>query len=230
MPALRKEFRNHLAVPDAQKSKNGKMDLMTTHLESLRQALPDHARDIKLNLGTLLGVEGAPELSAAQKWGSAVAAAVASRNPALTDAVEHDALLFANEPYVEAARVAATIMAMTNVYYRAVHMTADPELLQRPAGLRMNGLTKHGIDQASFELFGVAASVVKGCEGCTKAHLNGARKHGVSIAAIQAVIRIAAVIHATATVLDSEFDAPLHRFLPNAASVADSNLADEGTN
>ncbi|WP_266065048.1 carboxymuconolactone decarboxylase family protein [Brucella intermedia] len=202
---------------------------MTTHLESLRQALPDYARDIKINLGTLLGPDGVPELSTAQKWGSAVAAAIASRNPALTDAVEHDALLLSDDGNVEAARIAATIMAMTNVYYRAVHMAADPELSRLPAGLRMNGLTKHGIDQASFELFGLAASVVKGCEGCTKAHLDGARKHGISVQAIQAVIRMAAVIHATATVLDSESDVSLPRPLA-AAAIADSTTAVEGTN
>lgn len=193
---------------------------MTSPLEGIRQALPHYARDIKLNLGTLLGTDGAPELSKAQKWGSAVAAAIASRNPDLTHALEHEALLLTDEKNVGAARTAAAIMAMTNVYYRAVHMADDPELAQLPAGLRMNGLARHGIDQADFELFGLAASVVKGCEGCTKAHFAGARKHGASTQAVQAAIRIAAVIHSAATVLDATADPILSVPLPLLTEVA----------
>ncbi|MDX3928946.1 MAG: carboxymuconolactone decarboxylase family protein [Shinella sp.] len=187
---------------------------MTSPLESLRQALPDYARDIKLNLGTLLGADGVPDLSRSQKWGAAVAAAVASRNAALTHAIEHDALLLVEGQTVEASRTAASIMAMTNVYYRAIHMAGDAELSGLPAGLRMNGLTRHGIDQMDFELFGLAASVVKGCEGCTRAHVDGARKHGASAQAIQAAIRIAAVVHAAATVLDATTDPTLSLPLP----------------
>jgi alkyl hydroperoxide reductase subunit D len=171
-------------------------------LETLRQSLPDYARDIKLNLGSLLGPDGAPELTPAQKWGSALAAAIASRNVPLAQAIEQDALAATDAKIVEAAKTAATIMAMTNVYYRAIHMTDDQELSRLPAGLRMNGLAKHGIAQADFELFGLAASAVKGCEGCTKAHVAGARKHDVTVQAVQAVLRIAAVVHAAATVLD----------------------------
>jgi lipoyl-dependent peroxiredoxin subunit D len=172
-------------------------------LEELRQSLPEFARDIKLTLGTLLGPDGVPELTTDQKWGSAVAAAIAARHPMLTQAVEQEALLIAGETTVEAARIAAAIMAMTNVYYRAVHMADDPELSRMLAGLRMIGLTRHGTTQGAFELFGLAASAVKGCEGCLKAHIAGARRQGIGSQAIQASLRIAAVLHAAATVLDA---------------------------
>jgi alkyl hydroperoxide reductase subunit D len=172
-------------------------------LESLRQGLPDYAKDIRLNLGSLLGPEGLPELSPAQKWGSAIAAAVAARHPALTAAMEAEASPHIDAATAEAARTAAALMAMTNVYYRAVHMADDADLARLPPGLRMNAMVKHGIAQGDFELFGLAASVVKGCEGCTRAHIDGARKHGVAIPAIQAVLKLAAVIHAAATVLDA---------------------------
>jgi alkyl hydroperoxide reductase subunit D len=179
-----------------------------SQLEGLRQQLPDYARDIKLNLGTLLGPGGVADLTAPQAWGAALAAAIACRQPELLAAVEHDAQAAADAATLEAARTAAAIMAMTNIYYRAVHMAHDAELSRLPAGLRMNGLTRHGIAPADFELFGLAASVVKGCEGCTKAHVDGARKHGATVPAVQTVLRIAAVIHATATVLDAGRAAP----------------------
>jgi lipoyl-dependent peroxiredoxin subunit D len=172
-------------------------------LDSLRQSLPEYAKDIRLNLGSLLGPEGLAELTPAQKWGCALAAAVAARHRDVTTAIETEAAGKLDDATAEAARTAAALMAMTNVYYRAVHMANDADLSRLPAGLRMNGMVKHGIAQADFELFGLAASVVKGCEGCTRAHVDGARKHGVAMPAIQAVLKLAAVIHAAATVLDA---------------------------
>ena len=172
-------------------------------VEALRQSLPEFARDVRLNLGTLLGSGGLPDLSAAQIWGSALAAAIAARNGRVVDVIESVAAAHADPATIEAARVAAAIMALANIYYRAVHMAADPDLAGLPAGLRMNGLAKHGIAQGDFELLGLAASVVNGCAGCTEAHVAGARQHGISTPAIQSVIRIAAVIHAAATVFDA---------------------------
>jgi lipoyl-dependent peroxiredoxin subunit D len=172
-------------------------------IEAIRQSLPDFARDLRLNLATLLGSGGLPELSADQLWGSALAAAFAARNQRLLAAIEAEAMSKIDVATLDAARLAAAIMAMTNIYYRAVHMVDDPDLSRLPAGLRMNGLAKHGIAPGDFELFELAASAVNGCAGCSKAHVAGARKHGVGTQAIQAVMRLAAVLHATASVLDS---------------------------
>ena len=53
-------------------------------LEQLRSAIPDAARDIRLNLQAVLR-GGA--LTDAQRWGVAAAAAVAARHPRLREAV-----------------------------------------------------------------------------------------------------------------------------------------------
>ncbi|MBK5957222.1 hypothetical protein CCR97_03230, partial [Rhodoplanes elegans] len=129
--------------------------------------------------------------------------AVAARQPRLLAAIEAEAAAALDARTAEAARTAAALMAMTNVYYRAVHMAEDADLAKLPAGLRMNAMVKHGIAQADFELFGLAASAVKGCEVCVRAHVEGAKKHAVALPAIQAVLRIAAVVHAATTVMDA---------------------------
>jgi alkyl hydroperoxide reductase subunit D len=181
-------------------------------IDDIRALIPDFAKDVRLNLGTLLGADGSPDLTADQKWGAALAAAIAARNPLLTQAIEDAAAFTIEETVADAARTAAAIMGITNIYYRALHMAGNMELSARPAGLRMNGLTQHGVDHGDFELFGLAASVINGCEGCTKAHVNGALRLDVSVAAVQAVLRIAAVIHAAAAVLDVPDDStPLRR-------------------
>ena len=55
---------------------------MTT-LDTIRDAIPDYARDLKLNLGSVLTTSGAPGLTDKQIWAVALASAIASRNAAV---------------------------------------------------------------------------------------------------------------------------------------------------
>ena len=53
-------------------------------LENLKIALPDYAKDIRLNLGSLATE---PTLSDDQRAGTFVASAIACRNPVVTEAI-----------------------------------------------------------------------------------------------------------------------------------------------
>ncbi len=57
-------------------------------LETIRDQLPDYARDLKLNLGSVLTPTGAPGLSEKQIAAVALSTAIAARNPHLTLAIE----------------------------------------------------------------------------------------------------------------------------------------------
>lgn len=94
-------------------------------LETLAGTLPEAAKDIKLNLQAVLG-DGS--LSAPQRWGVAIASAVAARNSRLRDAV----LAEVDDGVVEDAMAAAALMAMTNVYYRFRHLVGKPGYSGRP--------------------------------------------------------------------------------------------------
>ena len=95
-------------------------------LEAVRGALPDLARDVKLNLQTVLA-DGS--LSPGQRWGVAVASAAAARHPGLLEAVLADARRAVDEPVVEDALAAAALMGMNNVYYRFRHVVGKPAVL-----------------------------------------------------------------------------------------------------
>ena len=103
-----------------------------------------------------------------------------------------------------AARGAASIMGMNNIYYRFVHMMGEgSEYAQLPARLRMQLIGKPGVDPLDFELWCLAASAITGCERCARAHERSVReKHGTPEQVHEAV-RIAAVIHAVALTLDA---------------------------
>ncbi len=91
-------------------------------------------------------------------------------------------------------------MAMNNVYYRFVHLVANPEYGTKPARLRMNLIGQHGIAKDDFELFALAVSAMNGCGMCMDSHERVLLEHGVKTDAIQNAVRIAAVVKAVATV------------------------------
>jgi alkyl hydroperoxide reductase subunit D len=170
-------------------------------IETLKAALPEYAKDLRLNLSSL-ATEAS--LTEQQRAGSFVVSALASRNPAVTQAVLAEFGPKLEPQALEAAKVAAAIMGMNNIYYRFVHLSSAPDYKTLPAKLRMNVLAKPGVDKADFELWSLAVSAVNGCGMCIDSHERELRKAGLSTEAIQAAVRIAATVHAVAAVLDGE--------------------------
>lgn len=165
-------------------------------LEQFRDSLGDFARDTKINLGTVLSEDGAPGLSLSQIRGTALACAYATGSASLKEALEVEFKDTLSAEEVAAAKAAASIMAMNNVYYRFLHMLEDEEVGKLPAKLRMQVIGKPGIDKATFEVYCLAVSAIAGCQNCIKSHAHELRKAGLSAEAIQSAARIAAVINA----------------------------------
>jgi alkyl hydroperoxide reductase subunit D len=80
----------------------------------------------------------------------------------------------------------------------------NPEYRTLPARLRMNIIANPGVDKSDFELWCTAVSAVNGCGMCLDAHEEELRKRQVSNVAIQAAIRIAAVVNAVSRVMAGE--------------------------
>jgi alkyl hydroperoxide reductase subunit D len=169
-------------------------------LERLRAAIPDAARDIRLNLQAVLR-GGA--LSDAQRWGVAAAAAVTARHRGLRDAVLAAAGAVAGPAVVEDARAAAALMAMNNVYYRFRHMVGKPVYREKPAGLRMNRLMQPATNRTDFELMALAVSAINGCETCVRAHEKTVTEGGLTSDHVNDAVRIAATVYAAAVALEA---------------------------
>ena len=172
-------------------------------ITNLRNLVPDHGRDLKLNLSSVLTTEGAPGLSAEQIAGVALASAVASRNATVLAEIEAQVTSVLDAAHVNAARAAATIMGMNNVYYRFTHLVGNDEYAKLPARLRMNVIGNPGIDKTDFELYSLAVSAINGCGSCIAAHERVVRKAGISAEAVQSAVRIAAVLHGVAVALEA---------------------------
>jgi alkyl hydroperoxide reductase subunit D len=170
-------------------------------IDALKAQLPDYAKDLKLNLGAVLNQ---PALTPQQVWGTAVASAIASRNQTVLQAVLADAAPHLSPAALNAAKAAAAIMAMNNIYYRFVHLTTATDYKTMPARLRMNIIANPGVESLDFELWSLAVSAINGCGMCIDAHEAEIVKKGASREAVQNIVRIASVIHAVAVTLESE--------------------------
>lgn len=169
-------------------------------LENIKAALPEYAKDIRLNLGSLATEQS---LSDEQRAGTFVASAFACRNAAVTAAILAEFAPVLSVEALTAAKAAATIMAMNNIYYRFVHLVGG-DYGNMPAKLRMNVMAKPGVDKATFELWSLAVSAINGCGMCMESHEKAVRQHGLTAEQVQASVRIAAVVHAAAATLDAE--------------------------
>jgi alkyl hydroperoxide reductase subunit D len=170
-------------------------------LDLLKELLPDYARDLKLNLSSLASEQ---ILTEQQKAGSFIAAALAANHAPTTKAVV-DAFAGQLSPEgLNAAKIAAALMAMNNVYYRFVHLVPAADYKTMPAKLRMAAMAKPGVDKVDFELWSLVVSAVNGCGMCLESHEKVCREHGLSAEQIQAAVRIAATVHAVARTLSAE--------------------------
>jgi alkyl hydroperoxide reductase subunit D len=169
-------------------------------VDDLREAIPEAARDLKLNLQTVLSSEGA--LSPAQRWGVAVASAVASRNARLRAAVLADARALVEPAVVDDGVAAAALMGMNNVYYRFRHLIGRAAYADKPARLRMNRIAKPAGNKVDFELFCLAVSAINGCATCLQAHETVVLNGGLTDEHVHDAVRIASAIHGAAVALD----------------------------
>lgn len=162
-------------------------------VDQVKESIPDHAKDIKLNLDAVMNRSGLDEVDA---HACAFAAAVAAGNGDLAFEISMNGPLAGTDER-EAAKTAVALMGMNNVYYPFVEMTEDPDLKGLPPGLRMNAYANHGgVSKKKFEMYALAASIVGKCHFCVKNHYDVLKKEGMSVTELQMVGKIAAVINA----------------------------------
>ena len=166
-------------------------------LKEFADALPDYAKDLRLNISSLLSDQ---LLGDQRKYGLILACAHGTGYRPIVAAAESEAEGKLSPEAADAARSAAAVMAMNNVYYRFVHLASNPVYGTLPAKLRMNVIANPGIDKADFELFSLAVSAQNGCGMCIDSHERVLQQHGVKPDTIQAAARIGAVMTALATV------------------------------
>jgi len=160
---------------------------------NIKESIPDHSKDIKLNLDAVINRSGLDLIDA---HACALAAAIAAGNGELAFEIQMNGPLLGAEER-EAAKTAASLMGQNNVWYPFVEMAGDESMKGLPAGLRMNAYATHGgVSKKKFEMYSLAASIVGKCHFCVKAHYDTLKKEGMTTQELMSVGRIAAVVTA----------------------------------
>ena len=174
------------------------MTTATVTLEALREGLPEAAKDIRLNLQSVLE---STTLTPEQTWGVALASAIAAREPDLRTAILAEAQKHVDPAVIEDAQAAAVLMAMNNVYYRFRHVAGKPAYATKPPRLRMNRLVRPAASKLDFELFCLAVSAINNCEACVQSHEKVVVDGGLSEDQVHDAVRVAATVNAAAVAL-----------------------------
>lgn len=163
-------------------------------VEIIKDSVPDHSKDIRLNLDAVINRS---LLSVEDTHACALVAALAAGNGELAYAIMTSGELDNFTAEMEAAKTAASLMGMNNVWYPFIEMCNDSELKGLPAGLRMNAYATHGgVSKKKFELYALVASIIGKCHFCVKNHYEVLRKEGMTVQELHHAGKIAAVINA----------------------------------
>lgn len=169
-------------------------------IDNLRSGLPEYAKDLKLNLGSLTR---STELNEQQLWGTLLACAAATRNDTVFSEISEEAKEHLSDEAFEAALGAASIMAMNNVAYRTRHMLGD-DFAQVKFGLRMNIIAKPGVEKSDFELWALAVSSINGCEACVTSHDKVVRQEGLTKEQVWEAVKVAGTVSGVAQAVQIE--------------------------
>ena len=163
-------------------------------VENLKAALPEYAKDLKLNLGSITRTA---VLSEEQLWGTLLASAAATRNAQVLGEIASEAADNLSAEAYNAALGAASIMGMNNVFYRGRGFLEGRYDDLRP-GLRMNIIGNPGVDKATFELWSFAVSSINGCAHCMVAHEHTLRESGIDREVVLEALKVAAIVSGVA--------------------------------
>jgi alkyl hydroperoxide reductase subunit D len=168
-------------------------------VENLKSALPEYAKDLKLNLGSITRTTA---LNGEQLWGTLLASAAATRNTQVLAEIGAEAADNLSAEAYQAALGAAAVMGMNNVFYRGRGFL-DGKYDDLRAGLRMNIIANPGVDKAHFELWSFAVSAINGCSHCVAAHEKTLREAGVEREAIFEALKVAAIVSGVAQAISA---------------------------
>ena len=169
-------------------------------LASIKELIPDYAKDIRLNVD---GTIARSSLEGNDAVGVAMAAAYAAKATKIVALIRGAGVLSAEE--TNGALTAAALMGMNNVWYPYLEMADNADLKTQPAALRMNAYATHGgVDKRRFEMYALAASIIGKCHFCVKSHYENLVGEGMSTTQLRDVGRIAAVINAAQLAITAE--------------------------
>lgn len=170
-----------------------------TNIKTLISDMPEYAGDVRQNIEKLLTVENTI-LTPKQIFGAALAAGYTTKEKRLIANLENEAKLHLDRQEFRAVRVATSLASLKNIYHRFCLASGK----EAHCDLEKSGLSNHGIEQATFDCYLLAVSIINSCSDCIKNCSEELKKGGLSDDQIDAIAKIAATVNAAGQVLRIE--------------------------
>ncbi len=170
----------------------------------INKHLPDYASDIKRSLNAIFEEEKVT-LTQKQLYGVALAIAYSLKHEKLLNGVRATAKLYLEEIDANACKVAATMMAMTNTYYKFKEYAEETNIhLDKDDRLELSSVHNPEVPQEEMDLYCLGVSILNGCKYCIKVHIAKIKKAEISDKAIQDVAMVASLLQAALNAMEIE--------------------------
>lgn len=175
-------------------------DYSTVSLERLSAVDSRFLRDLKLNVG---GVLGSKNFTTKESSLLALSVAINEKCDVLVTAFEKMARAEgATDEEVAETFACTSLLNVNNVFYRFRHYMGEVDYYNNtPAGIRMSTMMNPVLGKEFFELMSLAVSALNGCQRCVTSHEHSVKEHGATEPKIYDAIRLASVIKSLAVLL-----------------------------
>jgi lipoyl-dependent peroxiredoxin subunit D len=173
-------------------------------LTYLLHRLPGYASDIKLNLERIFLDKSSKALSPKHIYGVAMSASYALNSDMLLSSIGAGARVHLSAEEVSACRAVSVTMAMTNVYYRSLHLADFGKDASKPKFTpQISGLQKSGMDVDDLALCCFAVSALNGCKYCMDVHIEKLLASGkIDVQGLYYALYVCSVLRAARDSLD----------------------------
>lgn len=170
-------------------------------IDQLKDQIPDFAKDVRLNLASVMADE---TLSPQSKYGLLQASAIAIRNPIVTGAIEAAAGVVMTPAVVETAKSAASVMAMNNASLSLRSSRLQPRIQVNAGSAAHESARQSAPGQSRCRvLLAPAVSAINWWGACMEAMKTRPGNPVSGSDAIQTAVRLAAIVQSVAVAIEA---------------------------
>lgn len=174
-------------------------------LESLIKKIPSYAHDVAKNFREIFIGKILADLSDEQLLCIAIAVSYTMKHEQLVNHFRYTAKVVIDDSYINIIKSLVAIMTMNNTLYKFTKNSSVTDLINYKHELHDSVTAgNHDIDIVTFNMCQVAISIINNCNQCADFYVKKLLKRGLTLNTVTSVLKVVAVLRATAEVLEME--------------------------
>lgn len=173
-------------------------------LHAILKKIPSYAKDIKHELDSVYYKNKFHDIASEQLYAVSLVTCYALKHEQLINVFCYEFTMYVEDSNIDVIKSAFVMMSMYTIFYRSVRRYKDPEMAA--SMIEMTDTITHnpGMDKTTFNMCQLAMSVINDCSFCVEFYTNKLLSKSVSKDSILNIIRLVALLKATADTLETE--------------------------